>query len=179
METDQVHNEYRPIIYLSVKEGNELKQWNCNWNAEMTKMYLFTCALIHLRPPTWIQNNLEMNFKNVTLLIWHLKVDSNEKVIVVVLAVMFLNLPEKRRREPEWQALFLTVHDIPVDAAKDGNLQTMQFFYHRWSASRSLIHKTMGLSAPPIFWSCVSQHLYIGLWEHNVPGKLVWYKCLT
>lgn len=66
-----------------------------------------------------------MNFKNVTFCtipIWYLKVDSNEKVIVVVLSVIFLNLPEKRRREQERQALFLTVHDIPVDAAKDGNL---------------------------------------------------------
>lgn len=36
METDQVCNEYLPVIYLSAEEGNELKQWNLNCNALTT-----------------------------------------------------------------------------------------------------------------------------------------------
>lgn len=37
METDQVCNEYLPVIYLYAEEGNELKQSNLNCNAEMRK----------------------------------------------------------------------------------------------------------------------------------------------
>ncbi len=80
METDQVCNEYLPIIYLSAKEGNELKLWTFF----QVKIWLFTCILAESGESAI----LDFKYKQHWM-----------KVKVAILLEMFLNHPGKKRRE--------------------------------------------------------------------------------
>lgn len=169
METDQVCNEYLPVIYLSAKEGNELKQWNLNCIAEIRK-----CVFSRVQYTYNIWDH-QLGFKiNVifwTLLNWCLKV-------VIVLAI--LNVFKHSREEEKGTGM------------DDRHYSWLSMTY-LWMLSKMADHaipwlKTKCFTVPDPQnngFKCtqdseaVSQHLYIALWEHNVPGKLVWYKCLT
>lgn len=82
METDQVCNEYLPIIYLSAKEGDELKLWTFF----EVKIWLFTCILAE----TYNGESAILDFKYKQH--WM-------KVKVAILLEKFLNHPGKKRRE--------------------------------------------------------------------------------